>query len=656
MAFGGDYNPEQWSREVWHEDVRLMREAGVTIVSLGVFAWGLVETADGVYDWEWFDEIVELLHENGIAIDLATPSAAPPNWLLTAHPEVQQVDQDMHPQHPGSRLSWCPSSPVFRAYATRYDALLAERYGQHPAVRLWHVGNEYGGGNGRCYCDVSAAAFRVWLERRYGDIAGVNAAWGSAVWGLHYERFEEIMPPRGGHPAHNPALELDFDRFSSDELLAAFQAEADVVRARSAAPITTNFMVSAGGGIVDYAQWAQHVDVVSNDHYTLVADPRRAEELAFSADRTRGLAQDDEPWLLMEHSTGGPSWQERNRAKDPGEILRNSLAHVARGSDGALFFQWRASLTGAEQFHSAMVPHAGTQTRVWREIVALGHALQNLAPVMGAPVEPARVAILVDADSAWALGHGLKPHRALDYAHESRLWYSELWNRQVLVDVIPADEPLDGYALVIAPTLFVAGAERATRLEQYVAGGGTLLATYLSGIVDHDARVLPGGYPGALRDLLGVWTEELRPLQRDESVGLDDGTRVTDWTEDTVLTTAEAVLRYTDGPSTGRAAVTRNAHGAGTAWYVSTALDRTSVSALVDTLVSELGLPRALAAPRGVEVVRRRTADGDAVFVINHTDQDASVALSGTDLVSGRDTGPETVVAAGEVAVVLERA
>ncbi|MFD7307450.1 beta-galactosidase [Promicromonospora sp. NPDC059942] len=656
LSYGGDYNPEQWAPEVWREDVRLMREAGVNIVTLGVFSWGLLEPREGEYDWGWFDEIIGLLHDAGIAVDLATPTAAPPSWLLHAHPEMLPVDAHGVREQPGGRLGWCASSPVFREHALRITTALAQRYGDHPAVRLWHVSNELGGGNGRCWCDVSAARFREWLRAEYGTVEAINAAWGTAFWGHHFTDIEHIEPPRGDRDKATPGLFLAFERFSSDELLEHYLAEAEVLRAHSAVPVTTNFMVGSGGHVVDYSDWAGHVDVVANDHYTIGADPVREQDLAFAADRMRGLARARQPWLLMEHSTGAPSWQERNRAKTPGEILRNALAHVARGSDGAMFFQWRASTAGTEQFHSAMLPHAGTETRVWREVVRLGAALRQLRGIAGAPVEPAKVALLVDEESAWAFQQGLKPHHGLRYSRETRLWHRVFWQRQVLVDVLPADADLDGYDLVVLPTLLVVSDAQAARVEAFVRGGGTALVTYLSGIVDETSRVRGGGYPGAFRDLLGVTTEEFRPLQADETVRLSDGGEVTDWSEDTNLHGAEAVVTYADGDAAGRAAVTRNAVGDGAAWYVSAHLPLDSATRIADRLIDELALPRAVEASTAIEAVRRRTPDGDVLFLINHSAADETVAVSGRSLLDDATFDGAALVPAGRVVVLRESA
>ncbi|MFF1528294.1 beta-galactosidase [Cellulomonas sp. NPDC058312] len=652
LSYGGDYSPEQWPREVWEQDVRLMAEAGVNVVTLGVFSWGLVETADDVWDWTWLDEVVALLLDQGIRIDLATPTAAPPSWLHTAHPEVLPFDADLYQQPPGGRLAWCPSSPVFRRYALRFVEALARRYGRHPAVRLWHVSNELGGGNARCYCDVSAAAFRDWLAHRYGSVDAVNAAWGTAQWGHRFGAWEQILPPRGKHGAPNPGLYLDYERYSSDALLAHYLAEKAVLEQHSDAPVTTNMMVGPGAQVVDYASWAPHTDLVANDHYTLVDDPDREQDLAFAGDRMRGMSAGRRPWLLMEHSTGAPSWQQRNRAKDPGEIARNALAHVARGSDGALFFQWRASTAGAEQFHSAMVPHSGTRSRIWREVVELGGHLRALAEVQGSVVEPARAAMVVDDVAGWALQHGLTPHRALRYGRELRTWHRALWERQVLCDVVPPGTDLDGYDLVLVPTLQVLSDAEADRLRAVPARGGTLLVTYLTGVCEPTGRVRPG--LGALADVLGAWTDEFYPLQAGERVRLDDGSTVEDWTERVELDGAEAVVRYATSSLAGGAAVTRRQVGDGAAWYVSAALPRDGVDRVVDRLVEEAGLPRTAEAEAGVEAVRRVGADASYLFLLNRTDADRKATAAGTDLLTGTDHGPVTTVPAGGVRVLRE--
>ncbi|OUE08182.1 Beta-galactosidase [Clavibacter michiganensis] len=409
FALGGDYSPEQWPEEVWAEDVELMRRAGVNSVNLGVFSWGLIEVADGEFDWGWLDRIMDLLHEGGIGVNLATPTAAPPIWLMRAHPEIACVTDTGVRLAQGGRLAWSPASAVFRRYALRLVERMAERYGTHPALRMWHISNELGNENAHDYGDETAAAFQDWLRARFATIEDLVEAWGTAFWGHRYTSFDQVLPPRFSGTSHNPGLQLAFERYTSDALLGHHLAERAVLRRITPQiPVTTNFMVQNHPGLADYRRWAEEVDLVSNDHYTIAADPERHGELSFSADRVRGMAHGD-PWLLIEHSTSAVNWQPRNRAKSPGELARNSLAHIARGAEGALFFQWRQSTGGSEQFHSAVVPHAGSDTRVYREVAELGALLGRIREVAGSRVERARVAILMDHVAWTALRCGPKP-------------------------------------------------------------------------------------------------------------------------------------------------------------------------------------------------------------------------------------------------------
>lgn len=655
LSYGGDYNPEQWPRETWHEDVRLMNEAGVNIVTLGVFSWGTVEQEEGRYDWSATDEIIDLLWGNGIAIDLATPTAAPPSWLLTAHPEILPRDKDLIPQFAGARLGWCASSPVFREKSIAFVTELVRRYADHPAVRLWHVSNELGGGNGRCYCDVSARAFRRWLRDKYGSVSALNEAWGTAFWGHRYGDFEQVQPPRGNE-AQNPAAMLDFDRFSSDELLGQFLAERDVIKqAVRSALVTTNFMVGPSQDVVNYPRWARAVDVVANDHYTIPDDAHSAQDIAFSGDRMRGMSAGRGPWLLMEHSVSGGTWHRVNRSKAPRELIRNSLGHIARGSDGALFFQWRSSPSGAEQYFSGMVPHAGTDSKIWRETKELGGILQKLAEVAGSDVEPARVAILFDDEAGWAMTRGLKPRHGLQYGEEARRWHRALWEKNITVDVIGPWQDLAGYDLVIVPTLLLVSDEAAENIASVVSRGGTVIVTYLSGVVDENDRVRTGGFPGAFSGIVGTTAEEHFPLLDGEDVLLDNGARATEWTElMRESADADVMTRYATGALTGYPAITRSrSDGPGAAWYVSARLDDADVRALVDDVTASLGISGP-DVPAGIEAIRRQGPGADFHFLTNHTQQALEVKIDGIELVTGAATTGSLLVPAGEVRVVRE--
>ncbi|MEU8108598.1 beta-galactosidase [Nonomuraea muscovyensis] len=585
MYYGGDYNPEQWPREVWHEDVTLMRRAGVNLVTVGVFSWARLEPSPGAHDFGWLDEVLDLLHAGGIRVNLATPTASPPPWFPA---EARNVTADGVRLAHGSRDTYCVSSPYYRERSRDVAARLADRYGGHPALAMWHVHNEYGSW---CHCEHTAAAFRAWLRGRHGTLEALNDAWTTAFWGQHYTAWEQIEPPRTTQYLPNPAHALDFRRFLSDELLGHFREQKKIL-APTGAPVTTNFVFGAWVP-VNHRDWAREVDLVAIDHYP-AADP--PSETAFAADLARHWAG-GEPWLLMEQAVltyrGG-----RMLAKSPGEITRLSLSPVARGSQGAMFFQWRASRGGAELWHGGMVPHAGPDSAVFREVCELGALLSRLRPA--GPVR-AEAAVLWDAESWWALQAPGLPSSEIDYLDAVRQAHRVLYRHGVTADLAHPSGDLSGYRTVLVPNLYLLSDDDAANLRRYAEGGGTLVVTYLSGVADPYGRVRTGGHPGALRDLLGISVEEFRPLEG--PVTLSNGDTASVWSELVRLRGAEAVATYPDGSP----AITRN----GGAWYVSTRLTDDGYARL-------LGLPPH---PAGLELVRR----GDTVFAVNHGDRPCPV-------------------------------
>ncbi|MDQ0711252.1 beta-galactosidase [Streptomyces luteogriseus] len=658
LAFGGDYNPEQWPESVWQEDVRLMREAGVTMVSVGIFSWALLEPSPGTYDFGWLDRLLDLLHEHGIRVDLGTPTVVPPVWFYRAHPEALPVTAEGVRYEFGSRAAICHSNADYRRAAASITQKLAERYGDHPALAMWHVHNEYGVPVSACYCASCAAHFRRWLETTYGTVDAVNEAWGTAFWGQRYATLEDINPPRLTPAAVNPAQALDYKRFADATMRENFRMERDILHCLSpGVPVTTNFMTALSQcDSVDYWAWGREVDLVTNDHY-LITDGRRTHvNLAMAADLTRSVAG-GAPWLLLEHSTSGVNWQLRNPAKAPGQMARNSLAHVARGSEGALFFQWRQSRRGAEKFHSAMVPHGGTDTRVWREVVELGASVEALGEIRGTRTE-ADVAVLWDWHSWWAQNLDWRPSVDHEARERADAFYEALYDRHLTVDFAHPEADLSRYPLVVVPALYLMTEAAGRNLKAYVENGGTLVVSYFSGIVDEHDAVHEGAYPGPLRDVLGLTVEEFSPLLPGERVCVTgpDGTELAAdvWTEFVVPRGAETVLTYADGLTAGLPAVTRHRLGEGTAWYVSTRLGADGLDALLGRAGEDARLAPRADLPRDVEVVRRTGASGTYLFVVNHTGSDVKVPLeaAGTELLTGEPATARLDVPAGAVRVV----
>ncbi|MEV7939604.1 beta-galactosidase [Kitasatospora sp. NPDC088264] len=657
LLYGGDWNPEQWSEEVWAEDVKLMAEAGVNLVTVGVFSWARLQPAADSWDFGWLDRLLDLVHGHGIAVDLATATASPPAWLVRAHPELLPVTADGVRLEFGSRQHYCPSSAVYRAAAARLTRALAERYHDHPALALWHIHNEYGDHVQECFCPASAADFRRWLRERHGDVDELNRSWGTAFWSQRYGSFDEIEPPRAAPGPVNPTQLLDWRRFCSDALLALHRTEKAVLDEVSpGVPVTTNFMSMLKS--LDYWEWSRHEDLVSDDAYPDPADPRTHVNAAMNYDLMRSL-KGGKPWLLMEQAPSAVSWRPVNLPKRPGLYRLWSLQALARGADGVLHFQWRASVAGAEKFHSAMLPHRGTSSRGWRETVRFGAELRRLGEIAGSRIR-GRAAVLLDWDSWWALELDDHPSARMRWLDLLRPWYAALHDRGVTVDFVPPTGDLDGYRLLLAPNLYLLDTATAARLTAFVQAGGHLVCGPFSGISDRHDHLHPGGHPGPLRPLFGLVVDEHWPIPDGAAttVRLDDGgpeLRAEHWSEWIDTEGAETVARYASGELAGLPAVTRHRHGTGSAWYLGCHLGA-DVGRVLDLPLAEAGVGAELPGlPTGVEATRRRAADGtDYLFLLNHGPAACRVALDrpGTDLLTGADTGRGVTLAPLGAAIV----
>lgn len=638
IFYGGDYNPDQWTEDVWHEDVRLMREAGVNLATVGVFSWARLEPRPGKYDFGWLDRVMDSLHANGIFVDLATATASPPAWLAKLHPESLPVTDEGVTLWPGARQQYCPSSTAYREAAAALVRALATRYGHHPALALWHINNEYGCHISECYCDASAAAFRGWLQRRYSTVDALNTAWGTAFWSQHYADWSEIQPPRKTPTFPNPTQQLDFRRFSSDALLECYDMERAILREITPdVPTTTNFMGFFKP--LDYWKWAEREDAICDDSYPDPSDPSAPLDTAMRYDLMRSLAH-GKPWMLMEQTPSQVNWRPRNVLKRPGQMRLWSYAALARGADGVMFFQWRASAAGAEKFHGGMVPHVGTEhSRVWSEVRALGNELKQLDALIGARTS-ADGAILLDWESWWALEVDSKPSTDVRQLEQIRTYYQPLYKHNLAVDFAPPDADLSGYRVVLAPNLYMLRDGVAANLTRFVQGGGTLVMSYFSGIVDADDHILLGGYPAPLREMLGIRVEEWDPYVPGQTNTIVDraGRRFVcdQWSDVLDLEGAEALATYEHDFYAGRPAVTRHAFGQGTAYYLGTRPD----PAYLEHLLLEVygGAPALpIEAKPGVEVTRR-VKDGQTYwFVLNQSAWPMELALtrSLTDLLTG---------------------
>lgn len=642
--YGGDYNPEQWPRETWDEDMRLFKLAGIDMVTLPVFSWALLQPSEERYEFGWLDEIMAKVSGAGLRVCLATSTAARPAWMAHRHPDILRIDHEGRKRKFGMRNNPCPHSPTYRTYAPRLAERLAQRYGTNPAVAVWHISNEYGG---FCYCDTCAAAFRAWLRRRYGTLETLNERWYTNFWSHTYYDWDEIVLPSAlSESTTFHALTLDYTRFQSDSLLDCCRLEIEAIRRHSPdIPITTNFMSPSTFKGLNYQEWAKHLDVISWDSYP--TNRSHWTEAAFLHDQMRGL-KDGQPFMLMEQTPSQVNWQAHCALKKPGMMRLQSYQAVAHGADAVLFFQLRQSRGSTEKFHGAVISHAGHEhTRVFREVAELGQELAKLGDALPGARVPARVALLFDWENWWAIENLSGPSKDWTYMPQIMKYYRGLREQNIAVDVIGPDTDLTKYAVVVAPSLYMLRAGYGARVEAFVAAGGTFVTTFMSGMVDEHDLITLGGYPGDLRRVLGIWVEEFDGLFPDQRNAIVVGDA---WPElagahaagliCSILhaETAEVVGTYGDDFYRGTPALTCNRFGAGSAWYIAADPEPAFIARLLKQICQSAGVSPVLEAPAGVEAAIRSRDGRSFLFLLNHRGEPVTADLqgyAGTDLLTG---------------------
>ncbi|RBP99686.1 beta-galactosidase [Bifidobacterium xylocopae] len=647
--YGGDYNPDQWPECVWDEDIELMKRAGVNVVSLAIFSWSKLEPREGVYDFAWLDRVLSKLGRAGIHALMASATASPPMWLTQSHPEVLWRDERGDVAWPGARQHWRPTSPIYRGYALRLCRAMAEHYKEDPVIVGWHVGNEYGCHNRFDYSDDAMRAFQDWCRRRYGTIEAVNEAWGTAFWAQHLDDFSQILPPRyiGEGNFMNPGKLLDYKRFSSDALKDFYRAERDVLRKICPnLPATTNFMVSAAGTNLDYDDWGREVDFVSNDHYFAPGEAH-LDELAYSASLVDGIAR-KKPWWLMEQSTGAVNWRPINYRKEPGQLVRDSLAHLAFGADAICYFQWRQSRAGAEKFHTAMLPHSGADSQIYRDVCELGKDLGLLADhgLSGTRLAKSRVAVVFDYESEWATEHTATPSQSVRHWTEPLDWFRALADQGLTADVVPVRGPWDSYEVAVLPAVYLLDGANTRRVHDYVSAGGRLFATYCTGIADERDHIWLGGYPGSIRDVVGVRSEEFVPMGPDEGaldhLDLSNGTVARDMADmiTSVAPSAKVLVTYRAEKRTGLdgvPAITVNTFGRGRAVYVGCKLGREGLSRSLPAMMQAMGLENGQQVGDGDLLRVERVSEDHGrrfLFLFNRRARPVHVQVEGCPLVA----------------------
>ncbi len=661
IVHGGDYNPEQWLRtpEIIDEDIRLMKLAHVNCATVGIFSWSMLEPEENVYTFEWLDNIMDKLHENGISVILATPSGARPAWLAQKYPEVLRVSENGIRNQFGVRHNHCLISPVYREKVSKINRLLAERYKNHPALRMWHISNEY---SGECHCELCQQAFREWLKDYYNnDLEELNFKWWNTFWSHRITDWSQINSPKKRGETELEGLNLCWDKFITDSHISFFKNEIAPLRELTPdIPVTTNLM--RGHEDLNYQKFAKELDLVSWDNYPCFDEGDNvatAAETAFYHDAFRSM-KNGQPFFMMESTPSLVNWHDVNKLPKPKTLSLVSLQAVAHGSDSVQYFQWRKSRGGHEKFHGAVVDHVGNEhTRVFREVSSTGQALEKLAGVVGERCN-SRVAVIYDWDNSRAVKHfcGYNNKRR-DYRSECIKWYRPFWEKGISVDIIAMDDDFSSYDLVIAPFLYMLKDGTDSKIEEYVENGGSFVMTYLSAVVDKNDLCYLGGLPGNnLKNVFGIWCEETDALTEKNKAfaGFGDKEYSVDHVCDIIHSRGAEVLgEYKSDFYKGMPSITVNKYGKGKAYYVAFRNDNDFAGDFCNYLIEEgsISADTEIVAPEHVSIRKR----GEHVFVMNFSGEKRNVFLEKQyeDVLSGKALNGETELDINDCIVLIEK-
>lgn len=652
LLHGGDYNPDQWLDypDTLKDDLRLMKLANVNTMTVGIFAWSALEPTEGNYNFEWLDKIIDDVYNQGGRVILATPSGARPAWLSEKYPEVLRTNDRREKMLHGGRHNHCFSSPIYREKTQKMNYKLAERYGNHPALIMWHVSNEY---SGDCHCELCQENFRDWLKNKYKTIENVNKAWWGPFWSHTYTDWSQIESPSsiGENAVHG--LNLDWKRFVTDQTIDFYENEAKPLRELTPnVPITTNFMADTDDLIpfqsLNYEKFSKHVDILSWDcypawHNDWETTKDLATKVGFINDLYRSLKQ--QPFLIMECTPSGVNWHNVNKAKRPGMHTLASMQLLAHGSDSVLYFQWRKSRGSSEKFHGAVVDHDNSEeNRVFKEVSQVGEILDKIKEIKGS-MKQSKVAIIYDWENDWALkdaqGFGKESRR---YPQTLQSHYKYFWDKNISVDVVTPQQDLSKYSLVVAPMMYMMTEETMDRFRDYVKNGGVLVGSYLSGLVNETDLTYLGGWPKTLQETYGIDAKEIDTLYPKDKNSIKFGNEsfeVVDYCTIIEAKEAEVLAKYEEDFYKNTPAITKNNLEKGKAYFIGARTNQEFLSKFYDKIVKDLDINEVedFISECGISIQIRENEDAKYYFVMNFTEEEKNIEIKGSyiDLILGKE-------------------
>ena len=622
MKIGVDYYPEHWEKSLWVQDADLMQKTGVKLVRMGEFGWSRFEPAEGIYDFTWLDESIQLFSERGIDVVLCTPTNCPPLWLYNKYPDAVQTGRDGHKIATGIRGHRCYNHPDFIRHSKLIIDKMTKRYANNPSVIAWQIDNELEANF--CHCEICISKFREWLREKYGSIAEINNAYGNNVWSGEYSDWDEIKPAFGSNPYawFHPSLMLDFNRYASDSMIHYVEMQIEAIRINCPdTMITTNTWFCEN--MADFYKTFKKLDFVSYDNYPVTKIPEDPEDYythAFHLDLMRGIKRDNF-WIMEQLSGGMGCWMPMKHMPQPGMLKGYSLQALAHGADTILHFRWRTAVSGAEMFWHGLLDHSNVPGRRFFEFKQLCEIANELDDIEGTKIN-SKIAILYSSDNEYAFK--IQPQtQGMYYMEQLKLFHAAFSKYGLNVDIIGQHESLQEYQIVVAPQMYITDEAVVKRLYDFAKSGGTVILTNRSGVKDEINKCIMSPLPTVYRELVGAYAEEYNPIGEDTvSLKFDDGTHCKgrQWCDILIAENAKTIVRYDSNYYKGKAAVTENKYGNGYAYYVGTVSEKKFYDKLIKDILIKTNIEFIDGLPENVEITTRE-GDGKKIqFVFNNTD------------------------------------
>lgn len=644
--YGADYYPEQETREEVLRDAARLREQGFNVVRIGEFTWSLLEPREREFHMEWLADVIDILGREGISSIVCTPSACPPVWLCERHPEMAYVDNRGVRRPFGGRRHYCYNSDIYRTYCRRIVEELVRALEGNPHILGWHIDNELAQeATGRCHCPACARKFQDWLQQKYGTVEEFNRRAGTVFWSQTYQRFDQIpMPSRtievsGENPLDpffdNPTLRLDFERFCSDSMISFAEEQRQILRAHSSLPVTTNTTGTRTCG-VDYYKAFGKLDVVSVDEYP---DLRHTDlkNMAASLAFTRGIKGGQDFWVVETSSGGGQgSWAREGVPQPyPGTLRQLAVHAMVSGASLFTYFQYKTFRYGAEQLEASVMDIDGVERRRNREFRQAAKDIRALTPLLEETVQRHEAAVCFDYDCHWAIR--IKPFsKEFSYQETVQDWHRALNGAGIPADIIPMDDTIFRYKLLILPAAVILLAAFKEQLKAFVRAGGVVAATYLTAYKNPDNNADRVSTPAGLTDLFGLRVGEVDVVHDDTRAEMlfccgnkTARFRNAVWTESLELDGAAPLVTYADTFRAGEAAAALHPYGEGLACYLGTELSEDAKAALLPVLAERAGVkPLPVRCGGCSDVAVRWREDGTPVyFLFNGEEREASMEV-----------------------------